>query len=99
MQTLFYIEDPAGRKYKLSFPDYLQKGDVLTISVDMGNQKLMALSVNTYIDNPADKVIFKLTYNSLPDGTQYAANITLIADAKNLKITIVNSGFKKGSGF
>jgi hypothetical protein len=40
-----------------------------------------------------------MTYNNLPDGTQYSANTTLVADAKNLKITIVNSGFKKGSGF
>ena len=91
------ILDP-GKKFKLSFPDYLQKGDMLSISVDMGNQKLMALSVNTYIDNPGEKVIFDVTYNSLPDGTQYATQTVLVAQAKNLKLVVEESGFKKGSG-
>lgn len=96
-KTAIQILDP-GKKFKLSFPDYLQKGDMLSISVDMGNQKLMGLSVSTYIDNPSEKVTFDVTYNTLPDGTQYAANTTLVADAKNLKITIVNSGYRKGTG-
>ncbi len=91
------ILDP-GKKFKLSFPDYLQKGDILSISVDMGNQKLMALSVNTFIDNPSEKVIFDVTYNSLPDGTQYASQTVLVAQAKNLKLVVEESGFKKGSG-
>jgi len=87
-----------GKKFKLNFPDYLQKGDQLSISVDLGNQKLMALSVNTYIDNPSEKVIFDVTYNTLPDGTQYAASTVLVAEVKNLKLVVEESGFKKGSG-
>jgi hypothetical protein len=55
----------------------------------------MTMAVNTYIDNPAQKVIFNITYNNLPDGTQYASSTTLDAQAKNLKIVIENSGFKK----
>ena len=87
-----------GKKFKLNFPDYLQKGDQLSISVDLGNQKLMALSVNTYIDNPSEKVIFDVTYNTLPDGTQYAASTVLVAEVKILKLVVEESGFKKGSG-
>jgi len=51
------ILDP-GKKFKLSFPNYLQKGDMLSISVDKANQKLMAVSVNSYIDDPSQAVIF-----------------------------------------
>ncbi len=91
------ILDP-GKKFKLGFPGYLQQGDQLFISMDMGNQKLMALSVNTYIDNPSEKVIFDVTYDTLPDGTQYAASTVLVADAKNLKLVVEESGFRKGSG-
>jgi len=87
-----------GKKFKLSFPDYLQPGDVLMISVDMSEQKLMGLSVNTWIDKPEDKVTFDVTYNNLPDGTQYACVTTLTATAKNLKITIEESGYRKGTG-
>lgn len=87
-----------GKKFKLSFANYNEQGDVLSISLDKVNQKIMALSVNTFIDDPAQKVIFNITYNNLPDGTQYAGSTTLIAEAKKLKIVIENSGFKKAAG-
>lgn len=91
------VLDP-GKKFKLGFPDYNAKADLLSISLDKTVQKLIALDVNTYIDNPADKVIFNTTYDKLPDGTQYASSTTLDAQAKNLKIVITNSGFKKAAG-
>lgn len=87
-----------GKKFKLSFPDYNEKGDMLTVSLDKVAQKIMALSVTTSVDNPQEKVVFNITYNNLPDGTQYAGNTTLDAQAQNLKIVIENSGFKNAAG-
>ena len=87
-----------GKKFKISFPDYNEKGDLLSISIDKAKQKLMSLDVSTYIDEPDKKVVFNVTYKDLPDGTQYANSTTLDAQAKNLKILIVNSGYKKGNG-
>lgn len=86
-----------GKKFKLSFPGYLQQGDVLSISVDIAAQQLMALSVSTWIDKPEEKVTFDVTYHALPDGTQYAASTILVATAKNLKLEIDQSGFRKGA--
>jgi len=86
-----------GKKFKLSFPDYNEKGDMLSISVNKENQKIMALDVSTSVDDPAQKVVFNITYNDLPDGTQYAGSTTLDAQAKQVKIVIVNSGFKKAA--
>ena len=91
------VLDP-GKKFKLNFPDYNVKGDMLSISVDKANQKLMAVDVSTYMDDPAQKVIFNVTYSDLPDGTQYEGSTTLDAQAKSLKIVIVNSGYKKAAG-
>jgi hypothetical protein len=87
-----------GKKFKLNFPDYNVKGDVLSISVDKANQKIMAMDVNTYVDDPAKKVVFNVAYSDLPDGTQYENTTTLDAQAKDLKIAIVNSGYKKAAG-
>ena len=87
-----------GKKFKLDFPDYLEKGDILSITVDKVNKKLVALAITTSVDNPSEKVIFNVKYSDLPDGTQYAGETSLDAQAKNLKIVIVNSGFKKASG-
>lgn len=86
-----------GKQFKLSFPDYLQQGDLLSISVDLEAKKLIALSVSTWIDKPDDKVGFDVVYKELPDGTQYPAQTVLEATAKSLKIEIDQSGFKKES--
>ena len=57
----------------------------------------MALDVTTYIDDAAKKVVFNVTYTDLPDGTQYENTTSLDAQAKNLKIVIANSGYKKAA--
>ena len=82
------------KKFKLSFPDYNEMGDLLSITLNMATQRIMAVEVSTSVDNPKEKVMFNITYNNLPDGTQYPGNTTLNATAKNLKIEIINSGFK-----
>ncbi len=87
-----------NKKFKLGFPDYLQQGDILAISIDKTTQKLMAIGVSTYIDKPEDKVTFDVKYKDLPDGTQYPVTTSLVAAAKDLKIVIEQSGFKKGAG-
>jgi hypothetical protein len=87
-----------GKKFKLSFPDYNEQGDMLAISIDKVAQKIMGLSVTTSVDDPKEKMTFNVTYKNLPDGTQYSANTTLDAKAKDLKIVIENSGYRKGAG-
>ena len=96
-KTSIQVLDP-GKKFKLSFPGYNEPGDLLAISIDKVNQKIMAVDVTTSVDDPSQKVIFNITYNNLPDGTQYAGSTTLDATAKNLKIVIENSGFKNAAG-
>jgi hypothetical protein len=91
------VLDP-GKKFKLSFPNYNETGDILSISLDKVNKIILAAAVNTYIDDPAQIVLFNITYSILPDGTQYASNTTLDAQAKQVKIVIENSGYKKAAG-
>jgi hypothetical protein len=85
-------------KIKIDFPDYLQKGDLLSIKADKEKYLIDGLSVNTYLDNPDDKINFDVTNQWLPDGAQYAGETTLNAPAKDLKIVIQNSGYKKKGG-
>ena len=77
-----------GKKFRLNFPGYNEKVDLLSVSVDTPNQKILGLAVSTSVDDPSQKVLFDITYGNLPDGTQYAATTTLDATAKNLKIVI-----------
>jgi hypothetical protein len=88
----------SGKKLKISLPDYNVNGDMLSISVDNSGQKLIVLDVNTYIDDPSGKVVFNIVCSDLPGGTQYAGSTTIEAQTKNLRIVIVNSGYKKAAG-
>jgi hypothetical protein len=96
-KTSIQVLEP-GKKFKISFPDYNEPGDMLSISVDKTNQKIMAIEVSTSVDKPSEKVLFNITYNNLPDGTQYAGTTTLDAKTKEVKIVIANSGYKKSAG-
>jgi hypothetical protein len=42
-------------------------------------------------------VTFNVTFSDLPDGTQFQGTTTLDAPEKDLKIVIVNSGFKNSA--
>ena len=95
-KTSLHVLDP-GKKMKLDFPDYNQPGDELSITIDKVRKIILAVDVNTFIDDPEDKVIFNIKYNTLPDKTQYPETTSLQADAKKVKIVIGNSGYKKGS--
>jgi hypothetical protein len=96
-KSAFHVIVP-GKKYKIDLPDYNFPGDMLSISADKLAKQLTGVDVNTYLDSPADKVIFNLQYQNLPDGTQYPAITTLEATAKNVKIVIENSGYKLATG-
>jgi hypothetical protein len=43
------------------------------------------------------KVTFNITYDNLPDGTQYVDSTILDAQAKELKIIMENSGYEKAA--
>jgi hypothetical protein len=95
-KTSLHVLEP-GKKIKLDFIDYNQKGDGLSVTIDKVRKIILAIDVNTYIDDPDDKVIFNIKYNTLPDKTQYPETTSLQADAKKVKIVIGNSGYKKAA--
>jgi len=96
-RTSIHVLEP-GKKFKLDFLEYNKPGDVLSVTVDKEKKIILAIAVKTYIDNKDDKVNFDIKYNTLPDGTQYPDKTALEATAKNVKIVIENSGYKKGAG-
>jgi hypothetical protein len=84
-----------GRKARLSFRDYEKPGDSLGIEVDLVNNRALGLKVATYLDDPKDAVTLDVRMGQLNDGTSYASDITLDAKAKNLKVAVQNSGYRK----
>ncbi|TPG34808.1 hypothetical protein [Flavobacterium pectinovorum] len=95
-QTTVQILEP-NTEFKLSFPNYNEPGDLLSVSVNKPKQKIIKADVSTSVDDPKAKVLFDVTYTDLPDGTQYASKTVLDAPEKKIKIVIENSGFKNAA--
>jgi hypothetical protein len=95
-QTTVQILEP-NTKFKISFPDYNELGDLLSVSVNKTKQKIIKADVSTSVDDLKAKVLFDVTYSDLPDGTQYASKTVLDAPEKKIKIVIENSGFKNAA--
>jgi hypothetical protein len=87
-----------NKEYELDFSNYLLTGDLLAVQLNVVNKVLTAYKINTYLDSPSDTVTLDVEFQSLPDGTSYPGNVTFNSASKNLKIVVVNSGYRMGSG-
>jgi hypothetical protein len=59
------------------------------------NDRVLALTVNSYLDDPEDAVSLKAQFAALADGTSYPKTITLDAPHKDLQVRLDNSGYRK----
>jgi hypothetical protein len=85
----------AGRA-RLEFTDYIKAGDLLAVDIDIdgANNRLVNLTVASYLDTLDDAVTLTVQFGALDDGTSYAAQTTLDAKAKNIRVVIQNSGHR-----
>ena len=79
----------------LIFRDYAKPQDTVTLAFDSAAKKVRGYDVNSYLDAPEDVVTLKVIFDSLPDGTNYAAQSVLDATAKQIQIRTTNSNYSK----
>jgi len=84
-----------GKRARLNFPNYEKPGDNLGIELDLANNLPIGVTVATYLEDPKAAVTLDVGMSQLDDGTTHAANITLVAAAKDLRVVIQNSGYRK----
>jgi hypothetical protein len=84
-----------GQRARLSFRDYEKLGDSLGVELDLANNRPLGLKVASYLEEAKDAVTLDVRMGQLNDGTTYASDITLDAKAKNLTVTVKNSGYRK----
>jgi hypothetical protein len=90
----FTLRPGADGRVGLEFGDYLKPSDRLTVGLDPQANRLVALDVASYLDDRDDAVTLAVQFAALPDGTTYAAQSTLDAPAKNVRVVIQNSGYR-----
>jgi hypothetical protein len=87
-----------GKRARVNFRDYQKPGDNLGIEIDLGNNRIARVTVSTYLDGAADVVTLNAEMSQLNDGTAYTSDSALNAPAKNLAVTVQNTGYRKMNG-
>jgi hypothetical protein len=84
----------AAGQVGLDINDYLKPGDRLTVNLDSANNRLLGINIASYLEKPDDVVTLAVQFATLPDGTNYNAQTTLDAKAKNIRVVIQNTGHR-----
>jgi hypothetical protein len=84
-----------GKRVKVNFADYAKPGDKLGVELDVEGNRLLGLTVGSYLAEPKDAVQLDARFGLLDDGASYPKQITLNAPAKNVVVTVANSGYRK----
>lgn len=79
----------------LKFSDYLKAGDALTLTFDAALKALRQMSVATYMDDPSNPVALDVTLQSLPDGTNYPASVSMRIPASQIEVRVTNTNYQK----
>jgi hypothetical protein len=88
------VKPGQGGLVRLEFTDYIKPSDLLAVDLDASANRLVGISVNTYLDSPDDAVTLNVGFAALPDGTNYTAQTTLDAKAKNITVVVQKSGYR-----
>jgi hypothetical protein len=83
----------AGR-LRLELTNYIKPGDQMALDLDMASNRLVAVTVRSYLDTPDDAVALTVEFATLADGTNYTEQTTLDAPAKKVQVVVQNSGYR-----
>src|SRR5262252_1808481 len=88
--------EPSQGVTALNIVNYLKPDDLLAIGFDAAAKKIQTFNVKSYVEKPKeDDVTLSVTFASLADGTNYPEHVVLNVAAKQIAVTITNSGNKK----
>jgi hypothetical protein len=90
--------NPGANSVNLTFKNYVQSGDHLTLTFDTAAKKVGSVNINTFMGDTQDAVTLQVQMASLPDGTNYAQQTILNATAKNLLVVTTNSNYQIPGG-
>jgi hypothetical protein len=81
---------------QIQFKDFVKSGDSVTFATDTAAKMIRQISVNTYLDDQdKDAIVLTVSFQTLPDGTSYAASKVLNVAAKKIVVKTTGSNFQK----
>lgn len=79
----------------LTFSDYTKAGDRLALGFNPATRNFSSYNVASYLDKPEDAVTLAVSFDSLPDGTNYPKETVVDAKSKQIQVKVTNSGYQK----
>jgi hypothetical protein len=87
---------PQGQgAIQLQFKNFVKSGDLVSFFLDTAAKAIRQVKVDTFMDEENEKVALTVDYQTLPDGTNYAATKNLDVTAKKIVVNITASNFMK----
>jgi len=86
---------PGAGAAALRFADYQKAGDSLTLTMDSESKSMRQITVDTWLDKPENEVTLEVSFQSLPDGTNHAAETVLSIPGDKIEVRIENSNYQK----
>jgi hypothetical protein len=81
---------------QLQFKNFVKNGDLVSVTLDTAAKLIRQLKVDTYLeDAEKDKVGLTVDFQTLPDGTSYAAKKNLDVAAKKIVVNITAGNYQK----
>lgn len=84
----------ANRLVRVSLPDFIKKGDLMTATLDVDKNAIVDVNVSSFLESEKDSITLAVTFSSLADGTSYSSKTTLNAKAKEIVVVVDNSGYR-----
>jgi hypothetical protein len=86
---------PVAGTAALRFADYLKADDSMTITLDAASKSMHQIAVDTWLEEPDNKVTLQVNFQSLPDGTSFVAETVLMIPEDEIEVRIENSNYQK----
>ncbi len=85
---------PDG-KTTIRLENYEKDGDALTLTLETESLSLLAMSVETWLEEPDNRVTLNVQFQTLSDGTSYAATTVLAIPEAEIEVRIESSNYQK----
>ena len=84
----------SGKRARVDVLDYHKVGDEVGIEIDLARNRILRVTVATYLDNITDVVTLNATMSQLSDGTAYPSAIMLEERTRALNVAVQDTGYR-----
>lgn len=86
---------PGGGAIKLVIKSFVKPNDQVTFTISEQTKSPVSVQINSYLNDPSDKVMISAQFAELPDGTNHVTTTTINGEQKQLVINEQNSNYRK----